>query len=465
MAIKRCPYCKAIIDEEDKYCNNCGTQLLFPEDESIEEEIPGDKIIDEEEEKEEEEEEEEEQEFQEEEGKGAGEEEDLSEAASGEEAEELGKGEAEEELEEEAELQGEETEEGIGEESEQLEEEFEEEEDTEEEEKEVSTEVEAEEWRLKETPAERFEGEEESTEADELQASGEIIEEKEEAEEEKEEAEEEEEEEEEIELLREEDKQSGEVQEPPAVRFEKTEGEKKYEISIEEDELVFKTRDLDQLTGTVEEGEKGLDEFLSSFKKAEEEKRTTPAALDELSEIFQEGKAAPGTREELPPWASGMKESPPTPVAAQPLTGTGDEASLTRREWTTDSGIGIPEKITQKTLPFADTAAQKLEAESLREEAPTSEEEKRRPSGLSSPLKARLVDVVFITALWLISLWFTAQVIGVPFFRLIFGSPIPVLAFYLILLVLYFFLFLYFLGETLGDHYFSGEDEDLHREE
>lgn len=49
MAIKRCPYCKAIIDESSGYCSNCGTQLLFPEDEFIEEEIPGDKIVDEDE--------------------------------------------------------------------------------------------------------------------------------------------------------------------------------------------------------------------------------------------------------------------------------------------------------------------------------------------------------------------------------------------------------------------------------
>lgn len=46
MGIKRCPYCRALISEEDQYCRNCGTQLLFPEDENIEEEIPGDKIID-----------------------------------------------------------------------------------------------------------------------------------------------------------------------------------------------------------------------------------------------------------------------------------------------------------------------------------------------------------------------------------------------------------------------------------
>jgi hypothetical protein len=46
MAITRCPYCHAIIDEADKYCNNCGTQLLFAEDDEIEEEIPGEKIVD-----------------------------------------------------------------------------------------------------------------------------------------------------------------------------------------------------------------------------------------------------------------------------------------------------------------------------------------------------------------------------------------------------------------------------------
>ena len=425
MAIKRCPYCKAIIDEEDKYCNNCGTQLLFPEDESIEEEIPGDKIIDE--------------------GEESGEKESLK-----DEEEQGGADEDEDLIEEE-------------EEDEELEEEeeFQEEEETKEKEEELAAEVETEEWQAEEAQAEQPEGEATHIEVDERQASGVRIEEEQEEEEEKEE----DDEEEEIEMRREEDKQQEEVREPPAVRFEKAEAEKKYRVSIEEDELVFKTKDLDQLTGTVEEGKKELEEFLGSFKKAEDEKRKTPAALDEPSGLFQEGEPGPGTREDLPPWASGMKESPSAPVSAQPPAETGDEDKQTRQEWTTDSGIGIPEKVTQKTLPFADTAAQKLEEESMREGVPSSDEEEQRPAGLRSKLKAKLVDVVFITALWLISLWFTAQVIGVSFFRLIFRSPIPVLAFYLILLVLYFFLFLYFLGETLGDHYFSGEDEDLHREE
>ncbi len=46
MAIRRCPYCKAIIDEGSEYCSNCGTQLIFPEDEFVEEEIPGEKVVD-----------------------------------------------------------------------------------------------------------------------------------------------------------------------------------------------------------------------------------------------------------------------------------------------------------------------------------------------------------------------------------------------------------------------------------
>jgi len=46
MAIRRCPYCKAIIDESQKYCNNCGTQLLFPEDEEVEEDVKGERLVD-----------------------------------------------------------------------------------------------------------------------------------------------------------------------------------------------------------------------------------------------------------------------------------------------------------------------------------------------------------------------------------------------------------------------------------
>ncbi len=48
MSIRKCPYCRAIIDEGTETCSNCGTKLIFLEDESIEEEIPGEKVVDEE---------------------------------------------------------------------------------------------------------------------------------------------------------------------------------------------------------------------------------------------------------------------------------------------------------------------------------------------------------------------------------------------------------------------------------
>ena len=403
MAIRRCPYCKAIIDEQDKYCNNCGTQLLFPEDEYVEEEIPGDKIIDDDDEDDEEEQDEEE----------------LVE----EKPEETDVIEEEEEKEETSEV----LEEPEEEESEEIEEP-------------------AEEEAVKERPAEEKEEEKEK----EYDAPGEAS--IEEVTEEDEEEKEDEEIEERIEAVTEEPEEE-EVLEKRLAPPREEDAAKKYQVSIEEDELVFKTKDLDNLTGTVDEGKENLEEFLESFQEKRDETK----------------KPTSDTGEELPPWVSGMKGGAPSGALEEEkeeeTTGeVEEEKPPTRPEWTTDSGIGIPEKVTQAGLPFGDTAApatgeeQEVAAEDDAEEEGEAGREIRQRPGFSFKLKAKLVDVVFITALWLISLWFTSQVIGVSFFRLIAGSLGPVLAFYFILLLLYFFLFLYFLGETLGDHYFSDED-------
>jgi len=319
---------------------------------------------------------------------------------------------------------------------------------------------------------EEEEDDEDSEELEEPEAEKEKVEEKDEEEEDEEEEEkfgpeaeegglEEEEKEEEIETP------TGAIrtEEPAGKPAEVDEPRKKYKVSIEEDELVFKTKELDDLTGTVEEGKEKLEEFLSTFRK-EKARAVTP---HEFPALFQEGEEpASTTKEILPPWAMGMKEEPPQSVdlekSKEMETGPVAESGTTptRPEWTTDSGIGIPEKVTQAALPFGDTAV----AVTGEEKEEVAEEEQKeiagaeiRPrAGLSLKLKSKLVDLVFITALWLITLWFTAQVIGVSFLRLIVGSLVPVLAFYFILLLLYFFLFLYFLGETLGDHYFSEED-------
>jgi hypothetical protein len=370
--IRRCPYCKAIIDEQDKYCNNCGTQLLFPEDEYVDEEIPGDRIVEE----------------PEEEGK---------EAEKLEEREDLEKPEpAEEELEEKKQEEKEE------------EEEVEDEEEGEEEEE---------------------EDEEEAEETEDLEEA----EEEEEEAEEKEEKNEEEEEEEDVEEIESPTREVG-TGEPAMIQPQVDDSPGKYKVSIEEDELVFKTKELDV----------------------------------EIPGLFAEkDKKSPTTGLILPPWAKGMKEEPvqPDDLEKSKREATEVEAETgttpTRPDWAADSGIGVPEKITQAGLSFG-TAAIPPTAELREEAAEEAVEEARaeiRPrSRLQLKLRSKLVDLVFITALWVISLWFTAQVIGVSFFRLIVGSPAPVLAFYFILLLLYFFLFLYFLGETLGDHFFTEED-------
>lgn len=382
MAIRRCPYCKAIIDEQDKYCNNCGTQLLFPEDEFVEEEIPGDKIIDD-------------NEPEETEVKAAGEKQELE--AKLEEEEELAEDDEEDD----------------------------EDEDDDAEEKEEEAEVEEEKGKTGEF---RLEGEKEADEDDEGSEEEKDTDELEEpagTEEEGEKPGDEDREREEEEV--EEEDELGELTEPERYEEPHAQADKKYEVSLEDDELVIKTKGMANRVDTADE------------VKAE--------------------RVRPPDTASLPPWANRIRE---TPAAVEPGEGTRGTSALSR-EWTTDSGIGIPERITQAALPFADTGSQAgaqpgQETDHVEEETPdaTAEMAEAGPSGgLSLKLRAKFVDWVFVTALWVISLWFTAQVVGVSFFRLLFVSPLQVLAFYVILLVLYFFLFLYFLGETLGDHYFS----------
>jgi len=410
MAIKRCPYCKAIIDEREKYCNNCGTQLLFPEDELVEEDIPGDKIIDEQEESSKTDEEDEVLEPRAEDEKD--EEEEIEDVVGlAEEEEETG------ELKKFAEIDKEQAE-------------------TDKEELELVGEGKREFGEMPPLESER--------DLEERIPTGEITEEEDSGKEDKElqdwlELKEE--------IARKAEEEKPEIQPQESFVSKGDMGDKKYEVSLEEDELVFKTKELDQLTQAVDEGKKDLERFLDSFAEKKEK-------IDE--------ERALEIKEDLPPWASVIKESTPsiTPGREEELEA---EPRPTSQEWATDSGIGIPEKVTQATLPFSAAPAQEEERkeegeEDLIEKGIAREAVIRPPRSFSSKLKAKGVDLIFITALWLITLGFTAGVIGVSFFKIIFVAPLPVFAFYLILLLLYFFLFLYFLGETLGDHYFSEED-------
>jgi hypothetical protein len=424
MAIRRCPYCKAIIDEKDKYCDNCGTQLLFPEDEYEEEPIPGDKIVDEEKESEEGKSE---KDILEEEGETGDEEDNDEEIEETEDEDELEAAAEEEEEEESGELNkfagSEKEEEEIHEEEldyggedkgefgEPLQEEREGEsaertptgliaEEEEKDERELQSWMALKEEIAKKTQAER----QDTTPRESVKDLKEEI--------------------------------PATIQDP----------DKKYKVSIEADELVFKTKELEQITQTVEEGKKDLEKLLSSYEEKKEEK---------------EEEHPSETKDELPPWVSGMKEAPPsmTPDLEKEVD---EERGPVRQEWAVDSGIGIPERVTQTTTSFTETMAREEEKQEEQEresiEEVAREEVTPHARAFALKMKAKCVDLIFITALWLISLAFAAGVIGVSFFKIILVAPLPVLAFYLLLLLLYFFLFLYFLGETLGDHYFSAED-------
>ena len=143
-----------------------------------------------------------------------------------------------------------------------------------------------------------------------------------------------------------------------------------------------------------------------------------------------------------------------------------------------DSGIGLPEKVTQAALPFereapreektAPPAAPSLAERRIErplEEAEEPEEEEReeraRPRGpfrLSVFLKAKSFDALFIAVFWLASLWIAARSMDVTLFQMLGKASTGLLAYFAALLALYFFLFYFFLGETLGDRLFRDDD-------
>jgi hypothetical protein len=401
MAIRRCPYCRAIIDEKDQYCNNCGTQLLFPEDELIEEDIPGEKLTH--------------QDVDEEENEDLKTEDEYL-IDEGDEEEPGGSGP--------------------------------------EEEKEATSEV----------SEEKTKEPEELTEDVELKTDDDL-------------------EEEEI------DEEEVKIVEEPEVEKEEEETE---EIPIAKEELTFKTEDLDRMGPTVEQAKEEIDRYLESLKEksqVKEEKRPSEPKekIPSLTGVLE--KEVLDTGDGLPPWANKIKEpSPPSEILEieedHRERTAGDEKNLfdtdTDKAWsrerTTDSGIGIPERVTrsltQESLPFEQGVPMKTETEEEDEREleesedfePEPEEEEEVEGAvpavmdLSSKLKARAFDVLFVTAIWLISIWLASRSMMVNLFSLISASAVPVLVFYGILLVAYFFLFLFFLGETLGDRLFLAKD-------
>ncbi len=483
MAITRCPYCHAIIDENVKYCNNCGTQLLFADDEGADEEIPGEKIIDADTE-------EKDYTIEEPEGESKPKEDpDLDEEIE-EETEDL----ALDKLV--AEEAGEED--GDEDEADNLTEEVilvdeikaaeagGKGEPEEPEEKEETAE-------LKSADKGKAEDEEEEEEDEELEEDKEIAE----ADEEKEPAENKEAVTPAIPAL--EEHPAEKPEEPPAASEEEepvieyiTDDQDRDKVEDSEEAVpqpvTFDTQELEGIGKTVDLGKEKIDKFLEVLAEKEAEVETPP----------KEAREPTGT---LPPWASTMKGAPVFPVETGPIGAfdpdvagtaaqTGDEeVEIFPRRKDSDSTIGLPERVSQSPLPFEQGAAEveegkeepdddearekifptagpvRTEREAIR---PTREAERREaeaeeageepasrpPFSFSIFLKSKAFDVLFVGLFWLVALWLAANSMDATLFDILGSMSGSMLLLYAVFVFIYFFLFKFFLGETLGDRLF-----------
>jgi len=388
MAIRRCPYCKAIIDESQKYCNNCGTQLLFPEDEFVEEDIKGDKIVDE----------------------------DLK-----DEEEEFGKS---------------------------LE--------SREDEKEQKTEIDLDE--VLEGGA-SFPGEEEKKEGDEVQekepeAEAEIVEKKEFTDEELE-----------------------EIAKTPVIEEKKVQ-------ALTADELLEETEKEPEDEEDAEESEEkraGTDtrEEIARLIAALEKKHREAALSNEGKKILEPVAES----SELPSWADLARETASSEIVEEEAGEKADEKSfaagdtmdfkeevMSRAEKMSSapSTAGIPETVAKEEQEFHfDTedkereipkvATEEIEKDVYEFEAPAFDPS-GSPLGFFGRLTAVFFDLIFIAALWGVTVWLASRLMELPLKTLVTAASVPLGLFYLVLLVGYFFLFLFFLGETLGGRVVSPRD-------
>jgi hypothetical protein len=192
---------------------------------------------------------------------------------------------------------------------------------------------------------------------------------------------------------------------------------------------------------------------------------------------------------------------------------TAEEVEIFPKRRSPDSTIGLPEKVSQAPLPFETTPGEPERAEEAEgeeggdeeaepvEEAPREEKaryltpeeavvppgrvhhrrrdflprtpEPETPSprsaeavveapepGPTSPFrpavffKSKAFDVLFVGLFWLVALWLAASSMSMTLFDMLGSMSGPMLLLYVVLVLLYFFLFKFFLGETLGDRLF-----------
>jgi hypothetical protein len=423
MAIRRCPYCKAIIDESQKYCNNCGTQLLFPEDEFVAEEIKGEKIVDEEI------------------PKGEDDEFEKSldpDAEEGTEKEEI---DLEEVIEGGASFPDEEHKE------EEIEEEDIEEEEILEPEKKLDEELDE---NPNESPVEEKLAESAGEGADEAE-SPEPAAKPEPAEEDHDRL---------PAWLRSEDK--AEPVAPPAEEHAEEERESEILKEVTEEEAqVGELEEAKPATDTKEE----IARLIAALEKRH--KRTALSEEDKkiLATIEESG--------DLPPWAQAAGRTESGELGARVVDEGAEEKNLVsgdsmdfKEEILSSIGnispprstAGLPESVAGKKdtedieeAETEDTEEGVFEVRASEGERRDSAAERTRyPLGFLRRIKAVFYDLILIAILWLAGAWLASRLMAVSLPALIAAAPVPLVFLFIVFLGGYLFLFLFFLGETLG---------------
>jgi len=526
MAITRCPYCHAIIDENDKYCNNCGTQLLFADDDEVEEEIPGEKIIDAE-----------------------VEEKDYTVEEPEEEKRPAGDRDLEDDIQEELEEKTEEMrpEDLVDEEGEEEGEEDEESEPAEEVILVDENDAAGEKAGIAAAPDEKGTDEVKTPAASAApkKDTGDLGDEGEEGEKNEEET---------IPIALDEEiedelEDEDEELEPPPPSGDEPEVEYVAETPPPDQAatageaalrpVTFDTKEFENLGRTVELSKQKVDRFIEgraadraqagpipeagSGFPAEPASQAEPKPEEpEAEEDVPAGTPEPSTGA-LPPWASTMKGAPVFPEDSGPVgtrasrggepaaPDTEDEVEIFPRRRASDSTIGLPEEVRQAPLPFGAAMAGEEEAAAEDEELADEERDEREdeeaemeiprdltpeeavlPAGQVSPIrepvlparpreaagpafeaaeeaeepeprppfsfsvffKSKSFDILFVGLFWLVALWLAAGSTGRTLFEILGTMSGPMLLLYGVFLLIYFFLFKFFLGETIGDRLF-----------
>jgi len=412
MAIRRCPYCKAIIDEAQKYCNNCGTQLLFPEDEFVEEDIPGEKIVD--------------TEFEEkEQGESS-----LEFQDEGIEKEEI---DLEKVLEGGGALPGEEEEPRTGEGVEP-----------------VTYEVD--EAPKKPTDQIVKELEEDARRTEEAVSA------------------------------------PGEGLPPATIEVEEVPGQSGAEPSELSGEPSIESAEKDVIPEKPSDDRASLEEqeeiarIIAALERKQKEEETLKAQ-ETSAELPAEKEAEPPAlegRDGLPSWLESAKATPPSELFAEkkePEEETsfapGDtyefkEEVLSEAEKyaSPQTGMGIPETVTRGLPSFEETEAvhdsgdleRPAEDEILAGRADEEGEAPQSALRLATRARAVFFDLAFIFIIWAVSLGLASRIMSASVSKLVSISAGSFILFYIVLAVAYFFLFLFFLGETLGDRVVSAKD-------